>query len=262
MLRLTRIDEGACYITDTAKQYVAWSMLCLSSKLFWGCGIIKDLDRVKSLLDKMKYVSGQDIGDKSEALSELLELLQNNESSVLDAVRIMICFENYFKAKMLLSGYIIHEIDPNECENRYPEFYEKNKKKVPILIRDIKQAENLDNWGITPLQTLKKQTIRMSMLLREPKYRKIYSGQTSDDQRLFYLLRKLNETRNTLHLLSVEYIVGEFEGFVFLRDYVTNHIDVLANKMADENKGELDAGKSEINHLIDIEYDNLGEEVT
>ena len=130
MLLLTRIEEGACYVTDTTNLYVAWSMLCSSSKLFWGCGIIKELDRAVSLF-------GQASGDKPEAFvttqgkafSELIELLQNIESPVLDAVRIVICFENYLKAKMLLNGYLIHQMDVNVCRGGYSQFVTKNTKR-------------------------------------------------------------------------------------------------------------------------------------
>ena len=49
MLRLTRIDEGACYVTETTNLYVALSMLVNSSKLFLGSEIVKNLDKEKSL---------------------------------------------------------------------------------------------------------------------------------------------------------------------------------------------------------------------
>src|SRR5262245_20573260 len=122
MLRLTRIEEGACYVTDTTNLYIAWSMLYSSSKLFWDCGIIKDLDRAKSLFD-------QGFGDKPEAFSDFIELLQNIENPILDAIRIVVCFENYFKAEMLLKGYLIHQMDINVCRLKYPQFVTKNAKK-------------------------------------------------------------------------------------------------------------------------------------
>lgn len=258
MLRLTRIEEGACYVTDTTNLYVAWSMLCSSSKLFWGCGIIKDLDRAKSLSD-------QAFGDKPEALPELIELLQNVESPVLDAVRIVICFENYFKAKMLLEGYVIHQMKLDVCRQYYPQFVTINARKVllqkttPILIEEVKHAENPEGYSIEPLQTLTKQTIGIGVLLGQPKYRTVFlRDQTPDDQKLLSLLQSLNDTRNTLHFLNIEYIASGMAvgDFVFLRDYVTSHIDALANKIIDEDKSELETGKAEIDNLGDIEYDS------
>ena len=255
MLRLTRIEEGACYVTDTTKLYVAWSMLCSSSTLFWGCGIIKELDRALSLFS-------QAFGEKPEALSELFTLLQSNESPVLDAVRIAICFDNYFKAQLLLKNYLVHEMNLDVCRKNYPQFITGNAKKelllqktTPILIADVKQAEKQDDWSAEPLQTLTKYTIAMNTLIEEPKYREVYSTKASDDQQLFSILRRLHKTRNTLHFLSIEYAPGEIGDFAFLRDYVSNHIDALANKILDENKPELDVGKAEIRHLEDIEFD-------
>jgi hypothetical protein len=258
MLRFTRIEEGACYGTDTTNLYVAWSMLCSSSKLFWGCGIIKDLDRARSLYD-------QAFGDKPEALPELIELLQNVESPVLDAVRILICFENYFKAKMLLAGYVIHQMDLAVCRQYFPQFVTGNAQKVllqktsPILIDDVKQAEKQDDANIIPLRALIKHTIGISTLLGQPKYRAVYlRDQTPEDQKLLSLVQSLNYTRNTLHFLNIEYIASGMDigDFVFLRDYVTSHIDALANKIIDEDKWKLDVGKAEIDHLLDDEFDN------
>jgi len=241
-------------------------MLCSSSKLFWGCGIIKELDRAVSLF-------GQASGDKPEAFvttqgkafSELIELLQNIESPVLDAVRIVICFENYLKAKMLLNGYLIHQMDVNVCRGGYSQFVTKNTKKellqktTPVLIDDIKQAEGQDHWSTEPLQTLTKQTIGMGILLERPKYRALYStDQAPDDQKMFSVLQGLNNTRNTLHFLNIEYIAGGMAigDFVFLCDYVSNHIDALANKIMGESKWDLDTGKAEIRHLLEIEYND------
>jgi hypothetical protein len=259
MLRLTRIEEGACYVSDTARLYVAWSMLCSSSKLFWGCGMIENLDRVKSLC--------QAIGDEPAATSELFELLQTIESTVLDAVRIAICFENYFKAKLLLDDYVIHQMDLDVCRQFYPQFV-KNTGKVllqktsPILIVEIKQAEKQDCYSIEPLQTLTKQTITMGILLGQPKYRAVFSrDQAPDDQKLFSVLLKLNDTRNTLHFLNIEYVAGgmAIDDFVFLRDYVSSHIDALANKIGDEDKWKIDIGKHEVLNLLpETEYNDAG----
>ncbi len=164
MLRLTRIEEGACYVTDTTNFYVAWAMLCSASKLFWDAGMIKDLDRAKSL-------SNQAFGNKPESFSELVNLLQNNESPVLDAVRIIICFENYFKAKLLLDGYVIHQMDLNVCRQHFHQFVTGKTKKTliqkttPILIDEVKRTKNLEDDSLKPLQTLTKQTIGMNILL-------------------------------------------------------------------------------------------------
>jgi len=259
MLRLTRIEEGACYATDSAKLYIAWSMLLNSSKLFWGCEIIRSLDDAKSLSD-------QAFGGKYEKFPDLWELLKNFESPVLDAVRIVICFENYFKAKLLLGGYVIHQMDLGICRQHYTQFITGNARKMllqkisPILINDVMQAEKPIDADTKPLLTLTKQTLGISTLMGQPKYQEVYlRDQTSEDQEIFPILERLNGTRNSLHFLNVEYIASgglSINSFVVLRDYVTQHLDTLANKIEDESTWELEIGKSEIEHLLDIE---LGE---
>ena len=174
MLSLWNIEDGACYLNEDTKTFVVWEMLRYSSKMFWGCGIIKELYKAKPLSDKA-------FGNEPTALSELFNLLQNIESPLLDTVRIVICFENYFKAMLLLEGYVIHRMDLNVCREKFPQFVtgKRNQllqKSVPVRLQDIKQAEKHDDpWSVEPFQSLKPQTIEFSTLLKQSKYRAIYS---------------------------------------------------------------------------------------
>ncbi len=254
MLRLTRIEEGACYVRDTTNLYIAWSMLYYSSKLFWGCETIKELDQAKSLSDRCFKQHDP------TAFPELFELFQNIESPVLDAIRIVICFENYFKARLLLAGYVIHQMDLNVCREHYPQFVTgKTRKRLvqkttPILIDEVKQAEKHEGYNVEPLRTLTNRTIGMGILLAKPRYRAVYSkGLASDDQKLFSVIQRLNETRNTLHFLNIEYIASggmAVDDFVFLRDYVLGHIDALGNKIRDENESKLKLGEEEVHDIL------------
>ena len=127
------------------------------------------------------------------------------------------------------------------------------------MINDIKQAEKPDGADTKPFQTLTKQTIGISTLLGQPKYRALCSRDQETDQKLFSILQRLNYTRNSLHFLNIEYIASgglSVDNFVFLRDYVTSHIDAPANKIIDEGKGDLEIGKAEIDHLLDSEFDD------
>lgn len=254
MLRLTRIEEGACYVSDTTNLYIAWSMLCHSSKLFWGCETIRKLDQAKSLFDR---VIEQHAG---AAWSELLELYQSIESPVLDATRIIICFENYFKARLLLEGYVIHQMDLNVCREHYPQFVIGKARQrllqetTPISIDEVKLAEKHEGYSVVPLRTLTSRTIGMGILRKKPRYRVVYSkDRTPDDGELFSALQRLNETRNTLHFLNVEYIASGGLGpdqFMFLRDYVSSHIDDLANRIQSESESRLESGKKEVHMYL------------
>jgi len=254
MLRLTRIDEGACYFDDTTNLYVAWSMLGYSSQLFWGCETIKKLDQVKSLSDRF-------FGQPNPAtFSELLELYQSMENPVLDAVRIVTCFENYFKARLLSDSYVIHQMDLNVCREHYPQFVTGKarqrllQKTTPISIGEVKRAEKHQDYSVQPLLTLTKRTIGMDTLLGQPSYRAVYSrDQAPDDRNLFSVIKKLNETRNTLHFLNVQYIASggmPVDDFVFLRDYVSGHIDALADSISNESESKLKFGEEQVHSSL------------
>lgn len=217
--------------------------------MFWGCGIIKELDKAKSLSDKA-------FGDEPSAFPEFIDLLQNIESPFLDAVRIVICFENYFKAMLLLENYVIHQMDSTVCSERFPQFVKGKQllqKSTPILLQDIKQAEKHNKvWSVEPLESLTFRTIEISTLLGKPKYRAIYSKGKESDDKLFPLLKELNRTRNSLHFLNVEYIASGglgMDNFVFLRDYVLKHIDAFGEKFYKDNEDSIKTGKMEIDTL-------------
>jgi hypothetical protein len=247
-----KIEDGACYIDEDTQTYVAWSMLCHSSKMFWGCEMIKELDRAKPLSDKAF------IKKEPNAFMELIDLFQHIESPLLDAVRIVICFENYFKAVLLLENYVIHRMDLNLCREEFPQFVigktrkQLLQKSTPILIKDVKQAENQVGVSSDPLRTLTNQTIEVGTLFGRPKYRAVYSKGKELDNSLFPLLRWLNRTRNSLHFLNIEYIASGGLGvndFLFLRDYVSIYIDSYAEKLYQDNKSLIESGKMIIETL-------------
>ena len=252
VLDLWKIEDGACYIDEETKNYVAWSMLSYCSKMFWGCETIKKLDRAKSLSDKafIEYEPG--------AFTDLIDLYKSIESPVLDAVRIVICFENYFKAILLLKNFVIHRMDINICREHFPQFVTGKAQKqllqnsTPILISDIKQAENRDDLSAKPLQTLNNQTIDIGALLSQPKYRAVYSKGKESDDKLFPLLQSLKKTRNSLHFLNIEYLASGGLGagyFLFLRDYVSTHIDTYGENFYKDNESSIKTGKMEIEDL-------------
>lgn len=258
MLSLWKIEEGACYISDETKIYVAWSLLCSSSKMFWGSQLIKELDNAKSLSDR---AFGND--NDPDAFPELLDLLRNIESPLLDAVRIVICFENYFKAMLLLENYVIHRMDLNVCREKFPQFVTEKRKQLlqkstPVPLQDIKQAENHDKtWSVKPFLSLTPQTIEISTLLGQPKYRAVYSRGKEIDSKLFSMLQTINRTRNSLHFLSVEYIASSEVGlnnFVFLRDYVLKYIETFGEKFYKDNEDLIRTGEMIIETLDPERY--------
>jgi len=127
------------------------------------------------------------------------------------------------------------------------------QKTTPISINDIKQAENHNLVVSTePFQTLGYQTIEFRTLLEQPKYRAVYSKGKDSDDKLFPLLQSLNDTRNSLHFLAVEYIASGGLGvnyFLFLRDYVSTYIDAYAEQFYKDNEDLIKTGKMLIETL-------------
>lgn len=252
-----KIEDGACYISEETKVYVTWQLLWYSSKMFWGCEMIKQLDKAKVLSDRA-FSNNND----PSAFPEFINLLRNIESPLLDAIRIVICFENYFKAMLLLENYVIHRMDLNVCRQKFPQFVTAKQqllqKSTPILLRDINQAENRHQiWSVKCFQSLTPQTIEISILLREPKYKAVYSKGKEIDTKLFPLLQGLSITRNSLHFLSIEYLASGGLGvdyLVFLRNYVLKYIDEYSEKFYKDNKSLIEAGKMEIESLRPEEY--------
>jgi hypothetical protein len=260
VLRLTRIEEGACYVNKYTRIYVAWMMLRYSAKIFWGCETINKLDQVNFFEDR-PFPQDYDYPHYFEGIGTLMEmtdLFKGIESPVLDAFRIVTCFENFFKAKLLLENCVIHEIDFHVCKNHYPQFLNENgnnllQKKTPIKIVDIKRAENQDIvHSAEPLETLSRFTLKMSRLLNEPSYQAIYSvNHEPNARKIFSILKSLNRTRNTLHFLTTEYIsMGgiPLDDFRTLRDFVSSQIDALIVKIENENSVELESGR------LDVQY--------
>lgn len=248
MLSLRKIEEGACYLSDETKNYVAWSLLCYSSQMFWHSETILILDKVKELINT-------EFNNHPDAFTKLMDLCQKVESPLLDTIRIVICFENYFKALMLLQNYIIHQMDLNFCRNKYPQFLSGSSNKrlrqetIPIQIYDVKQAESHDDWTIDSLQTLTNQTIGINKLIDKPNYRIIFSKSKNTDDRLFSILKSLIKSRNSLHFLTIEYIPFGLTGvhdYLFLRDYVRTHIDIFGENFYNKYKGSINTGRMEI----------------
>lgn len=249
MLSIVDIREGACYFQAETALYVAWSMLGYASRMFWRCEVIQELDHLQELLDGF---------GKRTTFADISDTFENMEGPVLDSMRIVTCFENYFKAKLLLQDYAIHEMDKDVCARQYPQFMEEgNKKRLsqitkPIPIQSIKEAEQRDAYT-RQYRTLTKQTIGLRTLLHQANYQAIYSTSLpQEDERLLSVIQAINATRNTLHFLSVQYL-----GFPaslslydcrFLQNYVQEHIDTLFTRIGNEREVDLRAGKD----IIDI----------
>lgn len=149
--------------------------------------------------------------------------------SLVDDILISNCFENYFKAKLLLKGFIIHEIK----KEKNPELYKKQAKE-PILASELNFKSDYTS------EELSEKTINFSLLLKNKKYKMHFD--ICDE--IICVLKKITEKRNSLHFQMNSYLTlskSEINNLEKLITLVNNDFIELNNSL--RNKMEKITGK-------------------
>jgi hypothetical protein len=201
MLLASHSGEGVCYASVVWRRHVALRLLDAAERLFVKTTVIRDIHRL----------SGLDLATRRGQIS-FSRRLSKLDPPVLDAVRIVCCFENLFKARLLLSGAVVHEIDKNVCPS-----LASQQRKRPVLIRQVKAAEGLlgkrdIDYSFRCLQPT---TIRWHVMAGEAAYRK----RIGVPQHLWECLKDIAARRNTLHFLALQmttYNVRVFDELAFI----------------------------------------------
>ena len=208
------------YTNDFVKDFFALSLVSFAYVNFFKINKIKSFDTLKSFVRSGAYT------DKTE----LLDFLKNNPelatNSLIDYILISISFENYFKAKLLLKGYLIHEI----IKEKNVELF-KRQRKEPIESRFI-TFETKDKSS-----ELKENTLNYELLLKNKKYSRLYD---LDDITLEFL-SILNKKRNNLHLYMSEKFElsnAEINNLEKLKKIVEYDFATLNNHLIDKMGGQ------------------------
>jgi hypothetical protein len=174
-------DEGewACYSNDVTRRFVALATLGECCRIFSGTSIIRNLDRISFLHGKPLEGEGLKLAE------ELHTILRSLDSRVLDAVRISICFENFFKMKLLLDGYVIHNVD-------------KSKNKV-LASKQLQYPIERAEFGDDIYKFINMQTIGLKLLIRDG-----YKKKLCMPPELFDSLEAIIKRRNNLHYLIAD----------------------------------------------------------
>jgi hypothetical protein len=201
MLRASHQEEGVCYASVRWRRHIALNVLGAGGRLFLQTSVIRHLDRLAQLNEK-----------GASSMMAMSRLLWRLDPPVIDAVRIVCCFENLFKARLLLSGCVIHEIDRNKDRSLW-----ELQRKAPLLIREVKRREGLS--GLRDIDysfALLKQTTLAWRVLGEADYQR----RIGIDARLFEVLSEISSRRNTLHFLAptgVLYGARQFNDLRYIR---------------------------------------------
>ncbi|MFN6538949.1 MAG: hypothetical protein RM021_021700 [Nostoc sp. EkiNYC01] len=223
MLNANHLFEAACYVDEKKRK---WVVLCILKTCYKTLSAASFITRIEEL--KSSFESGF-MEFNNFIYGDFLE-----ESFLMNAVKVCMCFENFFKAELLLSDYIIHEIDETVNQGKYIELAQR-QQKYPIKISEIKQEEGLllQQGNEYSFQSLKKTTIKFNHFLNKKKY---YS-EIAVPKKLIQILYTLNKRRNTLHYFvtdSYEVSNENIDEFIYIKEYFNKYLVSKTNILVQE----------------------------
>jgi hypothetical protein len=204
-LRPEDFHPFSIYLAEHIQTVYAVNMLLFSRDIFGRAEVIKQFETVAAM-----HKSGE-ARDIEAAKTKLEGVLMN---SLVDIVRVGICFENYFKVKLMLADVLIHAIDQNKDKA-----LSKKQRGGPVYVTEVVQGRPAtDEPGAAKMLAqlegvLKKQTINYSTILEVQGYVDLL-GVPADTIKF---LRTQNEARNELHMVAgqgfyfSDEILGQYE---------------------------------------------------
>ena len=202
MLSAKHSAEGVCYTTLYWRRQTALNVVGAGGRLFAQASVIRHLDRLAIL----------NAGRRSSQL-RLSRLIWSLDQPVLDAVRIACCFENLFKARLILSGCVVHEIDKQVALSLW-----RTQRRRPLLVREVRAFEGIPrSRDIDYTFASLRQTTLPWHVLSKP----AYVQRIGITPRLRRALMDVVQRRNTLHFLAPGGVVYSDAVFGELR-YIRN----------------------------------------
>lgn len=206
------------YRNKWVREYFALNMIGFSYAYFLKTTRILEYEKLHEFYESDKLNDGKYVQD----------FLMSNPTlmldSLIDDIKISIAFENFMKAKLLLNGFVVHNVKKNNNEEQW-----KLQKKRPIEPSVLTISEDFD------CPELANRTLDYGFLLGNSEYRKYYN---LDEDTIKYL-NEINERRNNLHLsMNITFKVSkqEFNNLTKLRSLVECDFALLANELV-ENLG-------------------------
>lgn len=206
------------YLEEGRRKVFACNLLTFAYGIFNRAEVIKKLDLIASM-----HQSGE-AKDPKKAIEKFSEAMLD---SLMDSIRIGVCFENYFKARLLLSDILIHSIDHNK--NRT---LARAQRARPIEVSEVISQRTTAEIPIL-IELLKEQTINYSTILDIPEYTKLLSVPTDT----LKFLQEKNIQRNKLHLhlgeafLLSDFIIAQYKA---LRTMINRDLAILQNELLDK----------------------------
>lgn len=225
MLRANWIGEGACYNSPKTATHIARECLHFSIRTLERALLIKNLEKLLKLSKRCDEISFSDDPKAQNEFRNLRKQMTGLMEHYTDNMIIVAAYENYLKAKLLIKGYLIHQIDRNWEE--YKTLSNKQRRQ-PIRVCDIPEisrVNSVQHREDTKYQSLLDQTLKITTLL-SPDYLKAL--ELSDE--VVFLLKRSVKERNKLHYLAVVlYRAGhkDFQDYRLLSEYLREKVNLM-----------------------------------
>jgi hypothetical protein len=212
-----------CYYAEHNQKATALNLLSFGCRNFALAKHVNELARLSIVIEGMQSSELRSIP------SGLQEFIFEN---LLDAIKISICFENYMKAKLIVNGYVVHNIS-NEPLNST---LRNKQKEQPVSLKEIME---IHSWVKSErsehylLKCLTEHTIKFSTMLSKKGYRDVLCMPVD----IVRIVREVGEKRNTLHYLTGEFGKYGDKPLADLRaliEFVESDIRALQNQMVDD----------------------------
>jgi hypothetical protein len=160
--------------------------------------------------------------------------------NIVDHFKIITCFENYMKAKLLDNGYVVHNIKAGDAKNisndeKYKHLHNK-QKKMPVALSELTLIED---FIMRPNEKVKvflpgiiNNTVSINTMLKS-RYQKVIQF----PENVLKTIKALNEHRNTHHFFIFEYLTmtdSTVKDLVELKEFVDTEMVLLYTKLQSE----------------------------
>lgn len=215
-------NESLLYVHKLNMKIYALKMITFGYATFARAKHIQDLSKFSKLVNKLDDIRSLTQENKSQ-------LFEFNINTLIDWIRVSICFENYMKAILLQKGYLIHQINKEipELEN-----LAKSQKKRPIPVSEFQEINLILDKKVSRerlKEGLKLQTIQFNLLLKTK-----YQNKIQLPAGIHKIITEINKKRNNLHFYHEaenSYSKKKIEDLVLLKKYVEEDIMGLAKSI-------------------------------
>jgi hypothetical protein len=212
------------YYNKASQSHVAGSLIRFGAEAAARANIIQGLDFLKKC---NKALQAQQDYDRDLVVHRFAL------DYIVDSIRILMFFENYMKAELVINNFCVHQVDKSNANRLDLKVLAKRQDEQPITVDEVQQVEQFvidAQANIVNNAGLKETTIGVNTLLK-PKYLDLYAF----DDEILIAVKKLNVLRNKLHLSdSIEFELSN--QFVDDIERIWSFINGTMSRLAPINK--------------------------